>query len=211
MNRLFSYCVTAAIFILCSCNLDAAVFERDWQTPGDGLLTYDDVNRREWLDLTVSRVDQFPEPWLDNAVAETGPGGLFEGFRWAKRNDVISFAESAGIDTTTSNPLANEVPVIQLITLLGVTAESMLTARSLGFIDENAVFGQRVGADVFANRNFVTGEISSAGLIISASDDLLRLGSTGLMLYRTVPEPSALYMIVFGLYAMIRIQRSRRV
>ena len=32
---------------LCS----AAVFERDWKTPGDGLLTYDDVNRREWLDL----------------------------------------------------------------------------------------------------------------------------------------------------------------
>jgi hypothetical protein len=37
-----------------------AVFERDWQTPGDGLLTYDDVNRREWLDVTQTQLWLFP-------------------------------------------------------------------------------------------------------------------------------------------------------
>ena len=92
----------------CIHSASAAVFERDWQSPGDGLLTYDDVNRREWLDLSVSRLDQFPEPRLENAVAEIAPDGLFEGFKWAKRHHVISFAESAGIDTTTFNPFTTD-------------------------------------------------------------------------------------------------------
>ena len=37
-------------------NSSAEVFERDWKTPGDGLLTYDDVNRQEWLDLTETQL-----------------------------------------------------------------------------------------------------------------------------------------------------------
>lgn len=68
----------------------AGVFERDWKAPGDGLLTYDDVNQREWLDVTVSSLNQFPEPRLDNAVAEIATGGRFAGFTWAKRRDVIA-------------------------------------------------------------------------------------------------------------------------
>jgi hypothetical protein len=35
------------------------VISRGWKTPRDGLLTYDDVNRREWLDLTESVLSQF--------------------------------------------------------------------------------------------------------------------------------------------------------
>ena len=39
--------------------VSAEVFERDWKAPGDGLLTHDDVNGREWLDLSVSRLINF--------------------------------------------------------------------------------------------------------------------------------------------------------
>jgi hypothetical protein len=39
----------------------AAVIQHDWKTPGDGLLTYDDVNQREWLDLSQTlQSSQFP-------------------------------------------------------------------------------------------------------------------------------------------------------
>jgi hypothetical protein len=216
MNRLFSCCLAAVLYSLCSSNLYAAVFERDWQTPGDGLLTYDDVNRRLWLDLTVSRLDQFPEPWLENAVAEIGPGGMFEGFKWAKRGDVIAFAESAGIDTTTLNPFIsdNEIPVTELMGMVGVTfqvSDPIIAIRSIGFIDEYE-FGRQSAAVFQLNASANTGNVALAGLHIGG-DDLARLGSTGLMLYRSVPEPSAICLVALGLCAYsnsITIRKEKR-
>ena len=69
----------------------ADVFERDLVPgSGDGLLTFDDVNQREWLDLTESILVNFP----DGAVNELEPGGVFEDFTWATAEDVRSLAES---------------------------------------------------------------------------------------------------------------------
>jgi hypothetical protein len=48
---------------------EAAVFERDWKAPGDGLLTYDDVNQRVWLDLSET----------DLVVAVSGRGPVTAG------------------------------------------------------------------------------------------------------------------------------------
>ena len=42
-------------------SLHAAVLERDWLTPGDGLLTYDTVTGREWLDLPVTLLSQYTD------------------------------------------------------------------------------------------------------------------------------------------------------
>jgi hypothetical protein len=200
----------AALLIVSIHSAAAAVFERDWHTPGDGLLTYDDVHRREWLDLSVSRMDQFPEPWLENAVAQIAPGELFDGFQWAKRDDVISFAESAGIDTTTLNPFItnNEIAVTGLIELLSVTYQSSQLTRSIGFIDEYE-FGQQSGAIFKLNANPITGEVALAGLSIGG-DDLLGLGSSGLMLYRVVPEPTTCTNILLCLCIQSLFRRSRR-
>jgi hypothetical protein len=117
MNRLLYCCLAVAQFlctrvayaaqmrgcmlflVCCIGSADAAIFQRDWKAPGDGLLTYDDVNQRVWLDVTESQLSKFPEPRLDNALAELAPGGMFNGFTFAKRNDVFALAQSAGIDT----------------------------------------------------------------------------------------------------------------
>jgi len=66
-------CTLAALLALsCAPASQAAVFERDWKEPGDGLLTYDDVNQREWLDVPLSLLVHFPSPRLDTALAELG-------------------------------------------------------------------------------------------------------------------------------------------
>jgi hypothetical protein len=82
----------------------AAVISRDWKTPGDGLLTYDDVNQREWLDLSQTLLtSQFPgatqEDRYQYVASQTAPGGLFAGFSVAKSVDVIALAQSAGINS----------------------------------------------------------------------------------------------------------------
>jgi hypothetical protein len=92
-----SLLITATVFVVFLCPaLQAAVFERDWKTPGDGLLTFDDVNKREWLDLSESLLYQFPGDTLEarykSVVVQTLPGGLFENFTIAKSSDVIALA-----------------------------------------------------------------------------------------------------------------------
>ena len=57
-NVIGSMCFLYAI-VLVAPSARGAVFERDWKTPGDGLLTYDDVNRRVWLDLPFT-IEMFP-------------------------------------------------------------------------------------------------------------------------------------------------------
>lgn len=92
--------IISATCLLMSTQIHAAVIERDWKTPGDGLLTYDDVNKREWLDLTESRLLRFAMPGdslvdvYQAVVAETLPGGEYAGFSLAKNEDVLLLAES---------------------------------------------------------------------------------------------------------------------
>jgi len=50
---------TVVLLALCSSLASGAVISRDWKTPGDGLLTYDTVSGREWLDLTYT-IEEFP-------------------------------------------------------------------------------------------------------------------------------------------------------
>ena len=96
------------------------MFERDLVPgSGDGLLTFDDVNQREWLDLTESILVNFP----DGAVNELEPGGVFEDFTWATAEDVRSLAESGGIDTTTLDFSTNQSNGLLLLHLLGVTRD----------------------------------------------------------------------------------------
>src|SRR5688500_17581151 len=85
---------------------EAAVISRDWKTPGDGLLTFDTVNQREWLDLSQTILNsQFPgtnrEARFSYVVSQTSAGGLFQGFAVAKSQDVRNLAASAGIDVST--------------------------------------------------------------------------------------------------------------
>ena len=99
----------------------AAVIERDWLAPGDGLLTFDDVNNREWLDLSETLLVQFPgadsgagkledlEVRFQSVVTETEVGGRFEGFTVAIGDDIVALAESSGIDTSTFELETNSV------------------------------------------------------------------------------------------------------
>ena len=178
--------------------IEAAVFERDWKTPGDGLLTYDDVNQREWLDLSQSRLSQFPEPRLPNAVAQIAPGGLFQGFSWGRSADVLGLAVSAGIDTTTWDYATNQAAASDLINLLGTTFNNPPFVRSLAFIDPTdftVPAPSQAGTNFFVSFNQTTGQGGIAGLLISSNDDFFKPtynpNTVGVMLFRAVPEPGA--------------------
>ena len=169
----------------------AAVFEGDWKTPGDGLLTYDNVNRREWLDLTETQLFKFPGITLEDryqaVLSETMPGGQFTGFiAVSNPSDIRLFGESAGIDTSTlANPM-NQVPATNLINLLGASVTGNYP-ESLGMLDGiDGRTGERGNMRVL-------NEGQNAGMLFGLGLD----SRAGVWLYRQVPEPSA--YLLFGM------------
>jgi hypothetical protein len=178
--------------------LKAAVFQRDWKTPGDGLLTYDDVNKREWLDLPLTRLSLFPgsnrEERYERILSETANGGMFAGFMPAQSEDVIALAHSAGINTDPRISTVNEGPVSHLIQLLGPTAGAPPeSASSQGFLSEfrPSTSTRRLAALV------VYRPPNTANLFIAASDDSLVYPElNAVWLYRPIPEPHPLVLLL---------------
>jgi hypothetical protein len=199
----------AVVASLVSQGLHAAVISRDWKTPGDGLLTYDDVNQREWLDLPTTLLSQFPgvgrEGKFQYVVAETGIGGLFAGFAVATRVDVSALAVSAGIDVTTLDDFnGNSGPATALAQLLGFTHPSSPDAlHSVGLLNEidPPPFAGRVGAHVLVDAD--SGPNGQAGVIFGADDDLLSSPLPGVWLYRAVPEMTGQSLAIIGLSALL--------
>jgi hypothetical protein len=193
-----------AVFLVLSVaatQADAGVFERDWKIPGDGMLTYDDVNKRVWLDLSQTLLSsQFPgadrEAKYQYVVQQTAEGGLFEGFTVGKAPDVIDLAQSAGIDTSTDNYATNRLPTLALQELLSITLGPGIgnnNTFSIGLLDETAGMPApfRLGAIfhiIFTNQ---------AGLALRDPARFLETNSgTAVMLYRVIPEPSTFLLTV---------------
>jgi hypothetical protein len=209
MNRfLFAACV---LFLATSPNIThAAVFERDWQTPGDGLLTFDDMNRREWLDLSETILEQFPgtdlEARYQSVVGELVAGGIFDGFSIAKSEDVIALAQSAGIDTGTDDFSINQDATMNLIGLLTPTvALPQGYVLSIGFLDELPAVPFPPGFRRLASIiNFDPPNMANtgdAGIFLAVDSDGITPSTTGVMLFRSVvPEPPtdvlALFLII---------------
>lgn len=199
--RLILLCValaTSSVFVSPRV-LQAAVISRDWKTPGDGLLTYDDVNQREWLDLSQTILTtQFPgrsrDERFDYVIGQTSLGGIFGGFTAAKSHDVIALAQSAGIDTTTDDFATNSEPTLNLVEHIGFTSDPRVGDRlAVGILDElgGPSYPFHLGARFFSVAP------TSAGLSIGIGQTEFRT-VPAVMLYRAIPEPDALLLVLYG-------------
>jgi hypothetical protein len=176
----------------------AAVFSRDWKAPGDELLTYDDVNQREWLDLPYL-IDAFPvasrdpERRYEAILPELLPGGSLEGFVVARRDDVTALALSAGIDVNVFSLAVNETAVHGLIDLLGATLSFPPRGErySFGLLDEFANLAS--GPSRLTANVALVPPVGAAGLgfipVAELNDDIPSR-FTSVMLYRQIPEPA---------------------
>jgi len=174
----------------------AAVVERDWITPGDGLLTFDDVNNREWLDLSQTLRANFPPNFrIEDVAAELEPGRLFEGFTWANVEDVTAFAQSAGIDTESTDFEVNGGPAGRLLDLISPTIGPLPATNnsaSVGLLDDMLLSPSGNSSQAIAFFSFLPSR-PFAGLHFShtAGDDG-RPATSALMMYRNVPEPNSI-------------------
>lgn len=161
----------------------AGVISRDWKSPGDGLLTYDDVNRREWLDLTET-VRAVGRP-ISDIVDELNAGGAFEGFNVAVEADVRQLATSAGLNVDSDDLNDNQLPATSFIQLLGDVGRPGDMRIASGAVWP--LFGTRDGPYIA----FVFTDEYRAGYraTVGTSQE-----GIGVWLYRSVPEPSSLIL-----------------
>jgi hypothetical protein len=213
-----SYLLLFSIYFMAAQAVEAAVISHDWKTPGDGLLTYDTVNKREWLDLSQTLLsDQFPgtgssvleirESRYQYVVGQTAAGGLFEGFRVARSQQVLGLAQSAGIDTSTLNFSLNSANTLGLQNLLGLTLFIPdINSFSIGLLDElgSLTAPYRLGAIV---------RVTPIGAGISIGDPARDLQSSnpppGVMLYRVIPEPSGGLLTCIGIVMTLNCRANR--
>ena len=227
MNRLIILSTTIVI-TLSSASTNAAVVERDWLTPGDGLLTYDTISGREWLDVPVSYLEQFavgPPTFRDTtrlnnaadlALLELQPGGMFEGFTLANRQDVEALVASAGVDLTNSDTqLATGNQMFELLQLMDTDHPTLPTSPSnvrasfggVGLINELNPFYLKAPTGAFKyfasirKIVFLSEGGVSANLYFSGHDELNEPEFVGLMLYRTaVPEPGSMILLLISAF-----------
>lgn len=192
--------LTSAVIVFSALDCAAAVIERDWKTLGDGLLTFDTVNKREWLDLPLQF--SIPTPRYDNVVAELGPGGMFEGFRVASIQDVTALAESAGMTIGTSDYNTNAASANVLIDLLGRTQspDATMFRTSRGFVSETFLLGPATFhvTGILDVSEFDDGR---AELYFVTRIDGHPFSGTPVFLFRAVPEPSSLVIAALGALA----------
>jgi hypothetical protein len=215
MKLIATLILSSAAALLLSRPSTAAVISRDWKSPGDGLLIYDTVNKREWLDLSQTILsDQFPgsdpspqvtrENRYQYVVSQTNVGGLFEGFTVGNSADVIALAQSAGINTSLLGP-ANTAGATVLGGLLGFTYESSSASKiAIGLLDEplNTQFGSPIRPGAQIDTTAV-----QAGMVIGAFHFQLPT-PPGVMLYRNVPEPNGMALGVMGAILSTLVLRS---
>jgi hypothetical protein len=198
---------------------EAAVMSRDWKTPGDGLLTFDTVNKREWLDLSQTILNsQFPGATLDQryqfVVGELNSGGLFSNFTVATADEVRALAVSAGIDISDRPSAANVAPVMALGELISFTINPSGGGNgnklSVGLLDDvsEPPLSARVGA-IFSVEYAATPD--RAGLRITSNSDFLEPPRTpAVYLLRAIPEPSSLVTSLLAWTLGNLVRRRRR-
>jgi len=199
--------VLTGVWFLLAGSSQAAVFERDLVPgSGDGLLTFDDLNNREWLDLTETIVDLFgeiPDSFEERymrVLDETLMGGRFEGFTVATEADLEAFVGSAGIDINTFDVAVNGVPANELHQLLTKGRGGRGTRVERGFLaefEDGFDPSCRCIASIGSTANFAGlffGTINS--LSIPSPSPIIVRDTTGVYLYReTVPEPSTALLL----------------
>lgn len=93
-RRILFFCAAAVWYLTPLANqTSAAIIARDFRSAGDGLLTYDTLNQREWLDLN----ETFGKS-VEEIEIELTDAGEYRKFHLATFEDVRSLAISVGFD-----------------------------------------------------------------------------------------------------------------
>jgi hypothetical protein len=208
----------------------SAIISADLHQPGDGLLTYDTINHREWLDLSET------SGWsLTTTKQALAPGGPYQDFHIATVSEVTALVASAGYDGTSYTGEPYFAITTELMDLLHQDLILIATLISPGgniqFPSANPIELAVHLADAWAlsdaaNGAFVEFEISTttteavgdvpddstgqsfAGIPMETTNPFI-IQNRSVWLYRdpAVPEPASTVLVLLAVCAIISFRR----
>lgn len=205
-------------------SVHAGVLEMDLAAPGDGLLTYDTINKRTWLDLPETGGLE-----LSEVLEQMEPGGRLAGFQFAMLEDVTALAASAQVGWTNPTlPGVQSDAAGRLIDLVdwtihytgGIVGNLKMSVGLItqGFLNGEPQFdGTTFCINVtYQGEDLLPGQINTpifynpkphGGVYVSGPVSFIM--NPSFWLYRTVPEPSS--VLLLGIAAICTSRRRERI
>jgi hypothetical protein len=176
----------------------ATLIELDDPVYGAASITRDTDQSLDWLDVPISAGRSY-----DDVSIQFGPGGDFEGFRYALKSEVAALYNSVGIYNISGPPPSTEsyAPAVYLQGLVGETSP-MTTS---GVVADLYVDGQHFGSEL--RRDDAEQTAIAEDFEVRFADDA---PAPGHWLVRPVPEPSTAVLVAAGLLLMARLRRAGR-
>ena len=226
-TRLLPLAAVSCALLVCTLAMpvSAALTEVDDLTlPGspDGFnLTVDDVTGLEWLDLTVTSGRSYDDIVGNDGTDELGPGGDFEGFRYATDLEVSGWINGPQQDSLFSNfgmtsgfaSIGGYDIVRSYLAFLGCEG----SCATWGFVQGVALDDEDPGvlvwfkAEAGPSQGFMFGSLG-----VTTSGPLTSLPTNGSstshghFLVRAVPEPGVVPGLAIGILSLLGLRRSGR-
>jgi hypothetical protein len=174
-------------------------------------LTVDTMTGLAWLDLIASAGLSYRQ-----VLADTQPGGIFSGFRFATAQEVLTLYASAGIPGTGDYPgsVPGDQSILTLISLVGATSSQDGHPETFG-ISATSDFGGRVvpGLDFFYATGVPTYSVSGVPGQTLVYGETTSFPTVGSWLVFPVPEfaDSSIYVLAAaGLIGFAFLQRQHK-
>ena len=168
---------------------------------GVNSLTVDTMTGLAWLDLTASAGLSYQQ-----VLADTQPGGIYSGFRFATAPEVLNLYTSAGIPGIGYYPLSAP-PILTLISLIGATGTFNGQPGMIGLSATAASFDSQYAPAIYATgvsgiqEYWVNGGgYNSGGTAYGVTTSYPELGS---WLVSSVPESSDASIYVLAAAGLI--------
>ena len=178
-------------------------------TFGPNSLTIDTSTDLAWLNLNYSLGLSY-----DQVLADTAPGGLFSGYRFATASEVLGLYDSAGIPDNGNGYYPLGTPsILSLISLVGPMAPYQGEPSIYGLTGTTTSQGLQASAAIYASGLNSTLEFlvtSGPGIYDFAYNPSLSSAGIGSWLVKEVPEPSVGVIAIGGLLVLTRLKRPRR-
>lgn len=193
---------------------EAALVEVDWQNTGDKLLTQDTEAGLEWMDIN-------PTYYItaNQMLSLFAPGELYEGFRFATTNELITILSHAGVTAGTGNvsvDIGEASEVSAFINMVG-GGTTHNVSQSLTQTTANARTVETIGFNTtlyFSALNYLSDGRTLFSPRFGTEDPNRPDADGGNWIVRNatitaVPIPSALWLLGSGLIGLLGLVKQR--